>query len=138
MFLPDAKEAGLDFRFVETTSQTDVEPLALMRIVTNLVANAIKYTPEGRVLLGVRRAGRGLRIEVHDTGPGLTAASFEKARKRSVRLNARNENTIVPGEGYGLAIASDLAKKHGLTLRVSPNRRTGTGVILDVPAIKSQ
>ena len=138
MFLPDAKEAGLDFRFVETTSQTDVEPLALMRIVTNLVANAIKYTPEGRVLLGVRRAGGSLRIEVHDTGPGLTAASFEKARKRSVRLNARNENTIVPGEGYGLAIASDLAKKHGLTLRVSPNRRTGTGVILDVPAIKSQ
>ncbi len=140
MFLPDAAEKGLDFRFVKTSADADIDPLVLMRVITNLVANAIKYTPSGKVLLGVRRAQGRIQIEVHDTGPGMDEADFNLACKRSVRLGVAPAGAAqiaeVTGHGFGLAIASDLAEKHGLNLRVHAGRRTGCGVILDVPTVK--
>ena len=73
MFEPDAAAKGLDFRFVDTRHDCSVEPIILMRIVTNIVSNAIKYTSSGKILMGVRSFPDVLRIEVHDTGSGLTA-----------------------------------------------------------------
>ena len=53
MFLADAQTKGLEFNYVPTSLQVEIEPLVLMRIVTNLVSNAIKYTDSGKILLGV-------------------------------------------------------------------------------------
>lgn len=131
MFEPDAAAKGLDFRYVETRHGCDLEPLVLMRIVTNIVSNAIKYTTSGKILMGVRRSPNALRIEVHDTGPGLTAKEFSIVKARSVRL----ENTAnqIEGQGLGLDIAHELAEKHGLELSLLPGRRNGTSVIIKIP-----
>ena len=131
MFLPDATEKALDFRYVGTSAKAAVEPLVLMRIVTNLVANAIKYTRHGRVLLGCRRQGRSLRIEVHDTGPGMTPDEFETARQRAVRLD--RDSPTAEGHGLGLSIAWSLAQDHGLAMKMMPARRQGTTFMLTVP-----
>ena len=131
MFLPDATAKGLDFRFIETRHNCDLEPIVLMRIITNIVSNAIKYTASGTILMGVRSQPDALRIEIHDTGPGLTTEEFSKAKTRSVRLT--NTEDQVDGEGLGLNIANELAQKHGLELCILPNRRTGTSVLIKIP-----
>lgn len=131
MFQPDAFDKGLEFRSVKTSQRVDLDPLILMRILTNLVSNAIKYTQSGKVLMGVRRAGDSLRLEVHDTGAGLTEQQFQMAQQQNVRLHKNQFG--VGGDGYGLAIASELAHDHELTLNIDPRRQNGTGVILEIP-----
>ena len=128
MFLPDAREKGLKFTFVPTSITTDVNPLVIMRIISNLVSNAIKYTPAGKILMGVRRQNNGLRIEVHDTGAGLSTEQFKIAQAAEVRLH-RNQYGV-GGDGLGLAIANQLASAHDLELFIHPDRKNGTSVIL--------
>ena len=131
MFQPDAVEKGLDFRFVDTRHNCGIEPIVLMRIITNIVSNAIKYTSSGKILMGVRSFPHELRIEVHDTGPGLTSEEFTRMKTRSVRL--MNTPSPVEGEGLGLNIANELAQKHGLELKILPERRTGTSILIKIP-----
>lgn len=131
MFLPDAENKGLSFRYLETSLTAEIDPLVLMRIVTNLVSNAIKYTKEGGILMLARKSGGAIHIEVHDTGPGMSEADFEWAQQREVRL--KDAEKQAEGHGYGLAIARNLAIENGLKLRLAPNRRNGTGVILEIP-----
>ena len=72
-----------------------------------------------------------LRIEVHDTGPGMTAEDFARARGRAVRLAA--DASAPQGHGLGLSIACSLARDHGLSLSIVPERKSGTSVLLTVP-----
>ena len=132
MFEPDAAEKGLRFRFVDTRHSCDVEPIVLMRIVTNIVSNAIKYTSSGKIVMGVRSVQEKLRIEVHDTGPGLTPEEFDRVKARSVRLRGKS-NKSIEGSGLGLHIANELAEKHGITLSILPRRQNGTSVAIIVP-----
>jgi signal transduction histidine kinase len=131
MFLPDAKAKGLSFRYVPTSVAVRIQPLAIMRIFSNLVSNAIKYTPSGKVLLGVRRRGDTVRIELHDTGPGLTPEEFETACGRGARL--ASALTVSDGEGYGLAIVVELARRHGYGLELLNRTGSGTSVGLTIP-----
>ncbi|WP_238367593.1 sensor histidine kinase [Mesobacterium pallidum] len=107
MFAPDAEAKGLTLRHVATGATTRVPPLAMMRMVTNLVSNAVKYTETGGVLLGVRRHGGTTRIEVHDTGPGLGAGGLAAALPRHAR------HSDIEGSGLGLDIVRQLAEAHG-------------------------
>ena len=81
--------------------------------------------------LGVRSFPDGLRIEVHDTGPGLSDEEFSRVKARYVRLaNKPGDNE---GQGLGLNIANDLALKNGLDLFVLSGKRNGTSMILKIP-----
>nr|WP_238484137.1 sensor histidine kinase [Oricola indica] len=131
MFLPDAKAKGLLFQYVPTSVAVRIQPLAIMRIFSNLVSNSIKYTPSGKVLLGVRRRGDTVRIELHDTGPGLTPEEFETACGRGARL--ASALTVSDGEGYGLAIVVELARRHGYALELLNRTGSGTSVGLTIP-----
>lgn len=131
MFAPDAKAKGLNFTYVPTSVTVPVKPLVMMRIVSNLVSNAIKYTPSGRVLLGVRQRGDGVRIEIHDSGPGLTMEEFQKACGRGERLPSAQ--TSDAGHGFGLAIVIDLARQPGYRLELLGERGGGTSIGLTVP-----
>jgi len=134
MFLPDAEAKGLRFRLAPTTAEAAAPPLALMRVLSNIVANAIKYTDEGGVLLGVRRVGDAIAIHVQDSGPGMSAAAFDRARGRAVRLEASAD--FAEGHGLGLAIASQIAEREGWRIDRDPRRRTGAGVIVTLPAAR--
>src|SRR5690606_1730705 len=124
-----AAERGLEFGYVPTRACVHSDPQLLRRVLQNFLANAVRYTVSGRVLLGVRRAGDALRIEVHDTGPGIEpaqqAAIFEEFR--------RGDGAAGQGLGLGLAIADRIAQllEAPLTLRSRIGR--GTVFALAVP-----
>lgn len=132
MFQPDAAAKGLVLRLVPSRIDMPVEQaLVLARIVSNLISNAIKYTETGGVLIGTRRRGASIRIEVHDTGPGMTRGDFSRAAQRNVRLERSRRKT--EGTGLGLAIAIDLAARHNMHLEHLEGRRAGTGLALVIP-----
>src|SRR3546814_8785458 len=83
-----AAERGLQFDCVPTTAWVRSDPQLLRRVLQNFLANAVRYTARGGILLGVRRAGDALRIEVHDNGPGIEpaqqAAIFEEIGRAHV------------------------------------------------------
>ena len=134
MFEPDAAAKGLDFQYIDTQYESDVEPIVLMRIVTNIVSNAIKFTSSGKIIMAVRSLNDELSIEVHDTGSGLTKAEFAQAKAQSLKMkNAIKDH--VEGQGLGLSIALELAQKHGLVLSLMPNRQRGTSISLKVPKL---
>ena len=131
MFLPDALEKGLEFKFIPSHHDTSVDALVLIRILNNLVSNAIKYTPSGKILMGSQRLQDHLRIGVHDTGIGMNAQEFETAKGRQVRL--KEGLTQAEGEGLGLSIAAQLAEQNGYALYLMENRKTGTSLYLEIP-----
>ncbi|WP_417605400.1 sensor histidine kinase [Primorskyibacter flagellatus] len=129
MFAAEARDKGLDLRVVDSTAQTALPPLALMRLATNLVSNAIKYTATGTVLVGLRRSGDSHRLEVHDTGPGLTEVDLQTALGRNIRLAGAE---TAQGSGLGLSIVAGIAREYGLTFGLLP-RRGGTSVYVNLP-----
>ena len=77
-FAPLAREKGLELKFVPCSLAVHSDRRLLRRLLQNLVSNAIKYTPGGRVLVGCRRRGGKLRIDVYDTGLGIPASQDER------------------------------------------------------------
>src|SRR5262249_45171181 len=70
-FTPLAREKGLELTFVPCSLSVRSDRRLLRRLLQNLVSNAVKYTPKGRVLVGCRHVGGKLRIDVCDTGLGI-------------------------------------------------------------------
>jgi PAS domain S-box-containing protein len=126
-----AGEHGLRFRHRPTRAWVRTDPQLLRRVLQNFLANAVRYTTEGGVLLGVRRVAGALRIEVHDTGPGIPAsqqrAIFEEFR--------RGEGAPGQGLGLGLAIADRIAKLLDAPLRLRSRPGRGTVFSLDIEAV---
>jgi len=128
MFLPDAEAKGIKFEYQKSTHQVDVDDLVLMRITSNLVSNAIKYTQKGKVTFGLKKVDGQIRLEVHDTGVGMTAKAFKQVLKRNVRLKEGAEQA--EGNGYGLAIIKALSDEHQLALSLMPTKKKGTGIMI--------
>ncbi|MEI4492746.1 HAMP domain-containing sensor histidine kinase [Mameliella alba] len=127
MFRDEARAKGLDLRIVPSTAQVRVPALHLMRILSNLVSNAVKYTRTGRILVGVRRQGDKLALQVLDTGPGMTENDLTR------NMKAWQSGTDSQGHGLGLAICHQLAQQNGLVLRARSRVGKGTAFTLDIP-----
>lgn len=131
MFLPDAAAKGLELRYYPSDDDVKVEPLAAMRVLSNLLSNAIKYTDTGKILFCVRKRGDALRVEIHDTGPGLSREEFEQAKTRSTRIVETSQGKA--GEGLGLSIVQDTALSAGYDFNRLCNRNTGLSVGVTIP-----
>lgn len=101
------------------------DPLMLRRMLQNLVANAVRYTETGRVLLAARRRGGDVRIEVWDTGPGIPAAERDKIFEEFQRGTA-SEAADISGFGLGLSIAQRMADTLGHKIDVCSKLGRGT------------
>lgn len=132
MFHEEAVSKGLRLRMVNSTATVTVPPLVLMRIVSNLVSNAVKYTECGTVLFGVRRADGRARIEVHDTGPGMSR------RELADLLQPYRKGEESEGEGLGLAICRELAGTHGLDFQARSDAGRGTCFQISIPVAAGQ
>ena len=105
----------------------------LLRIVENLVTNAVKFTPEGgSVRLAARREGGTAVLEIADTGVGIPAAEQSELFNRFFRGTNAIERAI-PGSGLGLAISQVIAEAHGSTIEVESVPGTGSTFRLALP-----
>lgn len=129
-----AAARGLRFRFVGSGAWVHSDPQLLRRVLQNFLANAVRYTDRGEVLLGVRRDVSGLRIEVHDTGPGIApehqAAIFEEFR--------RGQDAPGQGLGLGLSIADRIAQLLHAPLTLRSVQGLGTAFAVRVPRVATR
>jgi signal transduction histidine kinase/Na+/proline symporter len=129
-FAPMARAKGLALTFVRSSLGVRSDRRLLRRLLRNLVANAIKYTPSGKVLVGCRRRGDALRIEVWDTGIGIPRAEQKAVFEEFQRLDQGAR--AAPGLGLGLSIVQRLARvlDHEIALRSN----SGAGSVFAVTA----
>lgn len=127
-----ASEKGLSLRFVDPRSAVVSDKALLERVLSNLVANAIRYTEVGKVLVGCRQAGRNLRIEVWDTGCGIEAENLPKIFEEffQIGVGKRKRNA---GLGLGLNIVTRLCGLLGHELNVRSTLGKGSVFSVSVP-----
>jgi len=95
-----ALQRGIDLRAISTDAHVASNPVLLGSIFRNLLTNAIRYTkPGGRVLIGCRRKGREIRIDVYDTGIGIPEDQLPRIFESFTRL------TPECGEGLGIGLS---------------------------------
>jgi Na+/proline symporter/signal transduction histidine kinase len=107
-FTPLAQERGLRLQFVPCSLAVESDRRLLRRLLQNLVSNAIKYTPRGRVLVGCRRRKRRLRIDVYDTGLGIPSSKKRAIFQEFHRLDQGAK--VARGLGLGLSIVERIAR----------------------------
>jgi len=107
-FDPVAREAGLDLKFVGSSLWVRSDRKLLRRVLQNLIANAIKYTPKGRVLVGIRRRAGTASFEVLDTGMGIPKGKRAVIFQEFLRLDPRASGTR--GLGLGLSIVERISR----------------------------
>ncbi|MBF3156217.1 sensor histidine kinase, partial [Pseudomonas aeruginosa] len=127
-----AASEGLRLDFVACGALVRSDQQLLARILRNLLSNAIRYTPRGRVLLGCRRHRQRLSIEVWDTGVGIAADKLgeifqEFKRGESQRCHQDR------GLGLGLAIVDKIARMLGHRVRVGSLPGKGSCFAIEVP-----
>ncbi|MGE5548491.1 MAG: sensor histidine kinase [Solirubrobacterales bacterium] len=91
----------------------------LFQALSNLVDNAIKYTPApGRIEVAVEADTQGISLTVADTGPGIPAADRERVLQRFTRLD---QSRTTPGNGLGLSLVAAIVRLHGASLELGDN-----------------
>jgi len=109
-FAPQAAAHGLVLRAVRTSAVVATDPLLLERILRNLIANALRYTRHGGVVVGVRRSGGRIRIDVIDSGVGIAATDHQRIFDEFVQLGpSPHRHAAGRGLGLGLAIVRRLS-----------------------------
>jgi Na+/proline symporter/signal transduction histidine kinase/ActR/RegA family two-component response regulator len=132
-FGPVAREKGLTLGFVPSSLTVRSDRRLLRRLLQNLVSNAIKYTPSGRVLVGARRRNGRLVIEVWDTGLGIPASKQKVVFREFHRLDQGAK--VARGLGLGLSIVERIGRvlDHPVTLNSEPGR--GSVFRVEVPVV---
>lgn len=132
-FSHQAADKGLQLRMVRSHLQVTSDKLLLERILANFIANAIRYTDCGRILVGCRRMGDRLRIEVHDTGRGIAPEYQERIFDEFYRIDGNETDRERKALGLGLNIAKRLALllEAPITLRSWPQR--GSVFAIELP-----
>jgi signal transduction histidine kinase/CheY-like chemotaxis protein len=129
-----ARAKGLDFRVVPTRAIVRTDLALLERSVGNLVANAIRYTERGGILLGTRRRFGGRIIVVVDTGVGIPEAHLDEIFEEFFQIDSSNAEQA-QGLGLGLSIVKRTAVLLHLPLRVSSRPGRGSVFEIGVPVV---
>ncbi|MGO9675398.1 MAG: CheR family methyltransferase [Methylocella sp.] len=129
-FLVKAK--GLEWRVLRCNAMLISDPRLLVQILRNLINNAIKFTGSGKILVGCRRRGGALSIEVWDSGPGIRDADMSNIFEFFHKGQA-SPTGVDDGLGLGLAIVRHLAEILGHEIRISSSVGKGSCFSIRVP-----
>jgi len=134
-FAPLARAKGLELAFMPCSQSVRSDRRLLRRLLQNLISNAIKYTPAGRVLVGCRRRGDKLRIEVYDTGIGIPHSKRRAVFKEFHRLDQGAR--VARGVGLGLSIVERIARVLDCEVTLKSNAGRGSRFSIAVPRSKT-
>jgi CheY-like chemotaxis protein/two-component sensor histidine kinase len=130
-FAPVARAKELDLTFVSSSLPVRSDRVLLRRLLQNLISNAIKYTPHGRVLIGCRRRGATLRMEIYDTGLGIPVQKRREIFKEFHRLDQGAR--IARGLGLGLSIVERIGRVLDHAVTIDSNRGGGSRFTVTLP-----
>ena len=134
-FSPQAQTKGIALRIRRSGAWISSDPVLLERILINLVANAIRYTPQGRVLVGCRRRSGMLRIEVWDTGIGIADGELPRIFDEFYQVgNAERDRS--QGLGLGLAIVRRVGSLLNHRIGVASSQGKGSCFSVEVPRVR--
>ena len=127
---PEARKSGLSLAIVPTSLAVSCDDLMLMQILRNYLSNALRHA-RGKVVLGARRRGDAVRIEVWDDGPGIAEAHFQTIFEAFYQIGNPARDPA-RGYGLGLAIVASMARLLGIDhgVRSVPDRGTAFHVDL--------
>ncbi len=134
---PQAREKGLE---LVVEASPDLPPTASLdrakvsRVLVNLLANAVKYTSSGRVVVAARPWQGSITFEVRDTGAGIPADLIAKAFEPFQQIRPRS-GEAPRGTGLGLSISKQLAEVMGGDLILQSREGVGTTVTFTVPEL---
>jgi signal transduction histidine kinase len=134
---PTAREKGVAVR-VDVGAEVTVEadPLAVERILTTLMRNAVKFAPEGgEVSIGAAVGAELIHFTVEDNGPGIAAENLVRLGRPFEQAGAVLINGM-KGSGLGLAIANSLVELHGGTLRLQSRPDRGAAAMVTLPRVQ--
>ncbi|TWB35225.1 hybrid sensor histidine kinase/response regulator [Nitrospirillum pindoramense] len=144
-FRPLAAANGVRLRCIGTSAQVDSDPVLIDRMVRNLIVNAVRHTREGGILIGCRRQGGSVQLQVWDTGCGIPADQLPFIFDEFYRGDtaacpaggpakaAQNKRDAQHGLGLGLAIVKKTATLLGLTVTVVSTPNRGSGFTITLP-----
>ena len=133
-FLPLAAEKGLTFRFRAPDIWIETDAGYFRRILQNLIANAVRYTTSGGVLIGVRKRGDAARVEVWDTGPGIAEEHREDIFEEFNRIGATA--SAAEGLGLGLSIVERAARTLGHPIYLWSREGRGSCFAIEAPMLR--
>jgi PAS domain S-box-containing protein len=131
--LPSAKKKGIDI-FLELDNnlpKARFDRDKIVQVLTNLVSNAIKFTEQGRVTVGVQQRDEELVIRVSDTGMGMPKDELPKIFERFYRV--QRPGTQIQGTGLGLAIVKKIVMMHGGRIEVESEAGKGSTFTVFLP-----
>ncbi|MBI3300225.1 MAG: HAMP domain-containing histidine kinase [Elusimicrobia bacterium] len=132
-FAARAREAGLSMesRVEPGLPELNLDPDLMTQAVTNLISNAIKYTPKGgRVTVSAAKEGRAVEVAVADTGVGIAPEALARLFTPFERVK---NPTGAPGVGLGLVITKSIIERHGGTLTVTSQPGQGSRFSFRLP-----
>jgi two-component system heavy metal sensor histidine kinase CusS len=134
---PTAAEAGVSLHVIDDGGvvRTAFDRTLIQRALGNLIINAVTHTPAGgRVDLSVARAEGAVRIDVKDTGRGISAEHLSRVSDRFYRVDASRSSSS-GGLGLGLAIVGSIMKVHGGSMEIASTPGSGTTLTLIFPEL---
>lgn len=131
---PMARTKGLQWVVQVHDVHVLTDPMLFTRVVRNLVVNALQHTPDGTVMLVSRRSGEGgIRLQVRDTGPGMSAADQDRVFLPFVQLKPPSDQEPRTGTGLGLSIVARLCEVLRLDLHLRSAPGQGSTFTVRVP-----
>ncbi|MES2356499.1 MAG: hybrid sensor histidine kinase/response regulator [Pseudomonadota bacterium] len=130
-FEPEAKAKGLGFEVIHSAAVVHSDPALIERIMSNFVTNAIRYTKQGKILVGCRRKGTQIRLGVYDTGPGIPADAHRIIFEEFYQID-NPERDRGKGLGLGLAIVERLARLLSVPITLISKHQCGSMFAIDI------
>src|SRR5215216_5242690 len=130
------KNISLEVAIAAPLSNIEVDPGRMTQVLTNILDNALRHTPEGgKIVLSARQIDDQVELTVQDSGPGLKKADLDRIFDRFYRTDAsRQRDGVFPGgSGLGLAIAKSIVQEHSGQLSAESEEGKGLNIIIALP-----
>ena len=126
------KNLRLELDIASPLSPIEVDPGRMTQVLTNILDNALRYTPEGgRIILSAKEPKEQIELSIQDSGPGLKAEDLDRVFNRFYRTDASRQRD--GGSGLGLAIAKSIIQAHGGQVSAESEPGKGLKVIISLP-----
>jgi len=131
------KNLSLELRGEDTHILIEGNPLQIRQVYSNLIGNAIKYTPAGgSVVISIQRLDQTLEVQIQDTGYGIPAADLPFIFDRFYRVRSGKASDI-EGNGLGLAIVKSIVERHKGKIMVQSEMERGSTFCVSLPISES-